>query len=227
MAEKSKKVSPKGNDSKYRSSMFVKPVLNRKSTTPHMSLVGNARLSISSVNSGLSGLGGFQGDEHTKAQLCDPESPTILNNTLANPNFRPSIGAKGHRPSNSSRGTPMDPNFDFEIMGRELKLPDVKRKNKIGNPTKNIGIGSGSYRRKSTQFDPPRDSNRSFRSEDLRNLVQAMDDQSALPIEETPPGDALPAQVDCISDFGESQESSESPIPDTPGRRGGGYATVN
>jgi hypothetical protein len=173
----------------------------------------------------MSGLPVFRGYEYTKAQLSDPGSPSVLKNNIAEPKYIQSMELMAHRPSNSTRGTPGDPNFDFEITGMELKLPDVKRKNKIGNPTKNIGTGS--YRRKSIQLDAHRDSNRSIRLEDLRNLVQATDDQVASPIEETPSGDDLPAGVDCTSDLGDSQEISESPILDTPGRRNSKYVTVN
>lgn len=155
--------------------MFARPVLNFKSTDPQNreSLSGNERFSNDSLYSCSSQLLGLKGDEYPKGQLGDPENPTVLKNTLAKPKAKSMAlmicGSDSLKP-----GTSRNPKFDFEIMGRELKLPDVRRKKKMGNPTKNVGPGS--YKRKSIQVDPSRDSHDrdsmgNSQSEDLRKFL--------------------------------------------------------
>jgi hypothetical protein len=212
--------------------MLVRPVLIRKSTDPQYreSLAGNERLSIDSSYISFSKLPGLKGDEYPKSQLEDPENPTVLKNTLAKPKVRKSLAPMIHRSESLKPVTPRNPNFDFEISGRELKLPDVKRKSKIGNPTKNVG--SGSYKRKSIQVDLSRDSlgrdsMGNSQREDLRKFVDGIKDQSPLPIEETPPDYPLQGKLDCPSDFGDSKESLEIPKSDNPDTRATGYKTIN
>lgn len=135
-----------------------------------------------------------------------------------------------HRSDSLKPGISRNPNFDFEIMGRELKLPDVKRKIKMGNPTKNVGPGS--YKRKSIQVDLGRDSlgrdsMGNSQTEDLRKFLQGLKDQNALPMEETLPKDALLGKSDCLSDFADSEEILEIPMSDTPDTHTTAYKTIN
>jgi hypothetical protein len=212
--------------------MLVRPVLIRKSTDPQYrdSLAGNERLSIDSSHSSFSELPGIKGDEYPKSQLGDPENPTVLKNTLAKPKVRKSLAPMIHRSESLKPVTPGNPNFDFEISGRELKFPDLKRKSKMGNPTKNVGPGS--YKRKNIQVDLSRDSlgrdsMGNSQREDLRKLIYGIKDQSPLPIEETPPDYTLQGKLDFPNEFGDSEESLEILKSYNPETRATGYKTIN
>jgi hypothetical protein len=211
--------------------MFARPVLNFKSTDPQNceSLSGNERFSNVSSYSGSSQLPRLKGDEYPKDQLGDPENPTVLKNTLAKPKVK-KMALMIHSSDSLKPRISRNPNFDFEIMGRELKLPDVKRKIKMGNPTKNIGPGS--YKRKSIKVDLGRDSlgrdsMGNSQTEDLRKFLQDLKDQNRLPMEETLPKDALLGNSDCLSDFGDSEENLEIPVSDTPETHATAYKTIN